>query len=578
LAHEDRLNFLVVTVKTSAKTVGLRYWMLRVLAECDKVAPDFKADPVHDLRVALRRCRSMADGLMAMDPDPAWKAMKKAGKQLFQRLGELRDVQIMMEWTRKLESAAAHPSTSNPLAPREGGSHLGAAPSQADSQPHESLQFQAEGGPLAWTEAEPGNRDPSARALLGVLVAREHEHREAALKVLEEFDRKQWRHWSSYLPSRTARFRPGSTLFKHLALERWTDARRLHTRALSSRSPGALHQLRIGIKRFRYIVENFLPEQHRAWSDDLKHVQDLLGEVRDLEVLWEAAVSSHVFGDEISRNRWHALLRQEMEKRIEAYREKTAGAHSLWQIWRASLPKQQQLKAIATRRMKLWAKALDPDFAHSERVARLAVELFDGLNAAHLSGSAADADARSSLQMAAWLHDVGKAKTKKGHHKVSFKLISAYGTPLGWKRAGMQRAAITARFHCGALPVKNRKILRDSIPAEQTTAIELAGILRLANAFDAAHDGSIRRVRVEKLAAPPPNGNRRSGRLKRKPRPVAANQAVVIAAEGYRFTSTNARAIAAERHLLETILHRPIIVKPMKSSNARLARRQASVA
>src|SRR5579864_7808732 len=76
--------------------------MLRVLEECDKVAADFSADPVHDLRVALRRCRSMADGLMAMDPDPAWKAMKKAGKSLFQRLGDLRDVQIMMEWTEKL--------------------------------------------------------------------------------------------------------------------------------------------------------------------------------------------------------------------------------------------------------------------------------------------------------------------------------------------------------------------------------------------------------------------------------------------------------------------------------------------
>ena len=83
--------------------------MLRVLEECDKVSADFSADPVHDLRVALRRCRSMADGMMAMDPDRNWKAMKKAGKQLFQRLGALRDVQIMMEWIEKLhEIGRAH--------------------------------------------------------------------------------------------------------------------------------------------------------------------------------------------------------------------------------------------------------------------------------------------------------------------------------------------------------------------------------------------------------------------------------------------------------------------------------------
>ena len=63
------------------KTTGLRYWMLRVLDECEHVSADFAPDPVHDLRVSLRRCRSLADGLLALDPDPNWKAMKKAGKR-----------------------------------------------------------------------------------------------------------------------------------------------------------------------------------------------------------------------------------------------------------------------------------------------------------------------------------------------------------------------------------------------------------------------------------------------------------------------------------------------------------------
>ena len=58
---------------------------------------------------------------------------------------------------------------------------------------------------------------------------------------------------------RGPRIRLGSALFKHLALERWTAARELHSRALHNRSQVAFHSLRIGIKRFRYIVENFLP-------------------------------------------------------------------------------------------------------------------------------------------------------------------------------------------------------------------------------------------------------------------------------------------------------------------------------
>ena len=77
--------------------------MLKVLEECERVSSDFGADPVHDLRVGLRRCRSLADGLMALDPDPDWKATKKAGKRLFQRLGALRDVHVMMDWVEMLE-------------------------------------------------------------------------------------------------------------------------------------------------------------------------------------------------------------------------------------------------------------------------------------------------------------------------------------------------------------------------------------------------------------------------------------------------------------------------------------------
>jgi len=79
--------------------------MERVLEECDRAAAGFEADPVHDLRVSIRRCRSLADGLTAMDPHPSWKEMKKAGRKLFRALGELRDMQVMQEWIEKLSAA-----------------------------------------------------------------------------------------------------------------------------------------------------------------------------------------------------------------------------------------------------------------------------------------------------------------------------------------------------------------------------------------------------------------------------------------------------------------------------------------
>ncbi len=504
----------------SKKVTGLRYWMLEVLEECDHVSANFAADPVHDLRVALRRCRSLADGLMALDPDPDWKAMKKAGKRLFQRLGALRDVQVMMEWVEKLAPKSASAEASGTPVPLPGEIH---------------------------SDAVLNEQDRSWRTLLEILHGREKEQQHEARAALEDFDRKQWRLWCGSLPARASRIRRGSALFKHLALERWTAARELHNRALRNRSQVAFHSLRIGIKRFRYIVENFLPTEHKAWSNDLKHIQDLLGEVHDLDVLWATAVSCQIFSDPNSRNLWHKRILAERAKRIESYRGRMIGEHSLWQVWRAALPQGKQIEILATRRMKLWANGLDPDFSHSKRVASLALQLYDGLLAWGWQPAVNGVSARSSLLAAALLHDVGKSEGQKGHHKTSFNLIRAHGNPLGWRPQDLQRAAIVARFHRGILPTRRHKSLRDLLPDEQKVTIQLAAVLRLANALDFTHDGHIRRVRIEN-----------------DPIRAKENEAVVIAAEGYSPLSATARTIAGERHLLETVLHRPVVIRPVR--------------
>src|ERR1700728_3039957 len=540
------------TKDLKTKVTGLRYWMVRVLEECDQVSADFAADPVHDLRVALRRCRSMADGMMAMDPDPAWKAMKKAGKRLFQRLGALRDVQVMMEWIEKLEtrktSAGAGDSPALPPETNPTNSNIAGAKSPA---------------------AKPS--DPAGQALLQILGQRESQQKQEARAALSEFDRRQWRQWCHSLPLRTARVRPGSAVFKHLALERWTAARQLHTRALRNRSQVAFHTLRIGIKRFRYIVENFLPDEHKAWSNDLKQLQDLLGDVHDLDVLWATALSHRVFPDESSRESWHRRIGEERTKRIEKYRQRMVGPDSLWKVWRAGLPQPQQIQEIATRRMKLWAKALDPDFPHSERIARMGVALYDGLEVASLLKTKQRVpppnrdSARACLYLAALLHDVGKAKGDKGHHKESLELIKAHGVPLGWNADDMARAAIVARFHFGAVPTRGPKALRELSHEEQNITVQLAAILRLANALDAAHDGHIRRLRIENANPQPNHHSRPSDGLLRKPLKLAPNEALIISAEGFMADSSTAQATAAERYLLETVLDRPIVIKAMKT-------------
>src|SRR5579862_3090055 len=157
------------------KKSSLPFWMQRVIEECNQASVGFAPDPVHDLRVALRRCCSIADGIRAIDPDPAWKQMKKAGKRLFRKLGELRDVHVMQEWIHRLNT--------------------------------------------------PG--DPVTGLLLQFVANGEARQQQEALQALQEFDRKQWQRWTRSLPGRMRKFRQGSLVFRHLALESWTHAYRL---------------------------------------------------------------------------------------------------------------------------------------------------------------------------------------------------------------------------------------------------------------------------------------------------------------------------------------------------------------
>jgi CHAD domain-containing protein len=474
---------------------GLAFWMQRVLEECDRVAVDFAADPVHDLRVALRRCRSLADGLIGLDPDPSWKQMKRAGRELFRELGELRDAQVMEEWVNKLGISG----------------------------------------------------DPVASTLLGFLAFREAAHKQQAMRALAQFDRKQWKRWSRTLPRRATRIRTGGLIFRHLALERWTEAYELGRRAVRARSPLAWHNLRIGLKRFRYIVENFLPEQHEAWIDDLKELQDLLGEVHDLDVLWSTALEMKVFPDEESRFAWRRRILEERDGRIQRYREKMVGKNTRWQTWRAYLPHGREIETAAFTRLRLWASLLDPDFSHSCRVARLALEIYDALFPPGDEKPKTPSE-RTILRLAALLHDVGRSRGETGHHKAGSRMIEKLEPPLGWTRAALQLVAAVSRYHRGALPQRGQKAFDALVASERPTAIKLAAVLRLANAFDQDRTRRIDRLKV-----------------------IEENGALLILAQGYNPWGRTAESIAAARHLLEIVCRRPIQIKALRADRHRQA-------
>ena len=460
--------------------------MHRVLAECDNASRGFAADPVHDLRVALRRCRSMSSGLRTLDPYPAWKKAGKAGKQLFERLGALRDVQVMAEWMQRLGAAY----------------------------------------------------DPVTIAVLAHTQGQEEILKQEAAAALAMFDRKQWEQWCEVLPARTERVQLDSLAFQHLALERWQQARNLHHQALRNRTKVSLHQLRIGLKKFRYIVENFLPELHRRWSKDLKEIQDLLGDIHDLDVLWAVLLATGALSDADAHSRWQAIIAREREVRVNKYRKRMLGRDSLWQVWRAGLPQGSKIEEGALDRLRAWASALDPDFSHASRVSKLALQFYDGLTS-HIRKAKQNPRARSILQAAALLHEVGMAKREKNHHKASYRLILKLDAPLGWEPAELHFAALVARYHRGALPSIRNKQFAALSATQKRQAILLAGILRLADSVDRQYDGKVRNLRVEE-----------------------SGEYITVWADGKLENCPPSERVAAARHLLETAYQCPILARP----------------
>jgi exopolyphosphatase/guanosine-5'-triphosphate,3'-diphosphate pyrophosphatase len=133
----------------------------------------------------------------------------------------------------------------------------------------------------------------------------------------------------------------------------------------------------------------------------------------------------------------------------------------------------------------------DEEPSHSDHVADLAAQIFDGLRPWHNLG----ARSRELLHSAALLHDIGWSQTPDGksHHKWSARLIQEYA----WKNLTPEEVPLVAqiaRYHRKAPPQPDHAEFQALKASAQKLVVILGGILRLADALDRTHAGKIARL------------------------------------------------------------------------------------
>jgi len=405
----------------------LAHWMKRSLEELANLRSDLTNHAVHDLRVVLRRCRSVASVMQEIDPHPDWEEMRGCARKLFRSLGELRDAHIMAEWLNKL-----HPE-----------------------------------------------EDARKRQLLESLETDEKSARDTVQRRAIRFDEKRWKKLSRSLRVRIRRVPPDGEAAHCLAFERLEEAKELHRRAMRTDSAKPWHALRIGIKYFRYTVESLLPTAHAEWSDTLKRVQDVLGNIHDLDLLSEmlskAAANQ---SSEILQN-WELRIENERQLNVQTYRQLALGSASIWTHWQSGFPR-EQWERYAKARIRATRAAMDPKPGRGTVMARIAMRIWSQLRVRKAGEIFYCKRERRVLETAARLSGVRNGNPKKEREKSAKSFLLDSPVPPGWTFPEWERAAWAIRFQRGAEPGRHNKRFAQLAAEQQTKVYLLAGILRLA--------------------------------------------------------------------------------------------------
>jgi hypothetical protein len=93
-------------------------------------------------------------------------------------------------------------------------------------------------------------------------------------------------------------------------------------------------------------VENFLPERYEAWYPELKSLQDLLGEIHDLDVLRTESYRHSDAWDPAVIELWLEKIESARKTRLEQVKLRLGGKDSPILRWRTGLQNGRALQPV----------------------------------------------------------------------------------------------------------------------------------------------------------------------------------------------------------------------------------------
>jgi exopolyphosphatase / guanosine-5'-triphosphate,3'-diphosphate pyrophosphatase len=191
----------------------------------------------------------------------------------------------------------------------------------------------------------------------------------------------------------------------------------------------------------------------------------------------------------------HAMTALKMESLLLCERSLREGVIVDWMLAHGLVEDRLRYQSSIKERSTLKiADKYGVDIRHGQKVAELAVEIFNYMQTEKLHSHAPDA--RRYLWSAAMLHNSGHFVSHSAHHKHSYYLIR-YGELLGYNELEIEIIANLARYHRKTMPKKKHEGYQTLSRENKLLVSQLGAILRVAIALDRRTIGAVKEIKCD---------------------------------------------------------------------------------